>query len=149
MALMRIEHRLFGHMATSALADCTMRAFIAMEYNGILWPPHMCLPNREMLTNCCHAYTFSHRCYILIWKVGTCPWAWYMHSGNCPPPKFQPPAVCSWRCQGSLRRYIYVSIPRTCLNHIINPHPEFPTSQKNSVLPWCRGWLGLVIWSSE
>ena len=42
----------------------------------------------------------SHRCYILIWKVDTCPWAWYMHSGNCPPPKFQSLALCSRRCQG-------------------------------------------------
>ena len=45
----------------------------------------------------------------------------------------------------SLRRYISISIPRTCLKHIISPHRVFPTSQKKRVLPLCRGWLGLVI----
>jgi len=34
-----------------------------------------------------------------------------------------------------------ISIPRTCVNHIINPHRVFPTTQKKGVLPWCRGWL--------
>jgi len=38
-----------------------------------------------------------------------------------------------------------ISIPGTCVNHIINPHRVFPTTQKKGVLPWCRGWLGLVI----
>ena len=50
-----------------------------------------------------------------------------------------------WRC--SLRRYISISIPGTCVNHIINPHRVFPTTQKKEVLLWCWGWLGLVIWS--
>jgi len=45
----------------------------------------------------------------------------------------------------SLRRYISISIPGTCVNHIINPHQVFPTTQKKEVLPWCWGWLGLVI----
>ena len=36
----------------------------------------------------------------------------------------------------SLRRYIHVSIPGTCENHFINPHPQFPTSQKKE---FCRG----------
>jgi len=40
-----------------------------------------------------------------------------------------------------------ISIPRTCLNHMINPHGVFPTTQKRGLLPWCRGWLGLVIGS--
>ena len=48
----------------------------------------------------------------------------------------------SW---SSLRRYISISIPGTCVNHIINPHRVFPTTQKKEVLPWCWGWLGLVI----
>ena len=51
--------------------------------------------------------------------------------------------------QSSLRCYIYIWIPRTCLNHMINPHWVFPTSQKKGILPWCHGWLGLVIWSFE
>ena len=71
MALMRIKHRLFGHMATSALADCTMRAFIAMGYKGILWPPHVCLPNQEMLTNHCHAYALASTTTLLpiVWSI--------------------------------------------------------------------------------
>ena len=38
----------------------------------------------------------------------------------------------------SLSRYIYISIPRTCLNHMINPHWVFPTTQKKGLLPCCR-----------
>jgi hypothetical protein len=30
---------------------------------------------------------------------------------------------------------------------MINPHREYPTTQKKGLLPWCRGWLGLVIGS--
>ena len=32
--------------------------------------------------------------------------------------------------ESSLRHYISISIPRTCVNHIINPHRVFPTTQK-------------------
>ena len=31
-----------------------------------------------------------------------------------------------------------ISIPRTCLNHMINPHRVFPTTQKKGLLPCCR-----------
>jgi hypothetical protein len=30
---------------------------------------------------------------------------------------------------------------------MINPHREYPTTPKKGLLPWCRGWLGLVIGS--
>jgi len=30
---------------------------------------------------------------------------------------------------------------------MINPHQEYPTTQKKGLLPLCRGWLGLVIGS--
>jgi hypothetical protein len=30
---------------------------------------------------------------------------------------------------------------------MINPHRVYPTTQKKGLLPWCRGWLGLVIGS--
>ena len=49
----------------------------------------------------------------------------------------------------SLRHYISISIPGTCVNYIINPHQVFPTTQKKGVLLCCRGWLELVIWSFE
>ena len=82
---MRIEHRLFGHMATSALADCTTRAFIAMGYNGILWPPHACLPNRETLTNRCHAYALASTTTLppIVWSVPPPPSPTASHPGKC------------------------------------------------------------------
>ena len=43
------------------------------------------------------------------------------------------PVTCIWHPD--------ISIPGTCVNHIINPHRVFPTTQKKGVLPWCRGWL--------
>jgi len=30
---------------------------------------------------------------------------------------------------------------------MINPHQEYPTTQKKGLLPLCQGWLGLVIGS--
>ena len=54
-------------------------------------------------------------------------------------------SLLSTSMNASLRHYISISIPRTCLNHIINPHQVFPTTQKKGVLLWCWGWLRLVI----
>jgi hypothetical protein len=50
-------------------------------------------------------------------------------------------ATCIW--------YPDISISRTCLKHIISPHRVFPTTQNKGVLPWCRGWSGLVIETFE
>jgi hypothetical protein len=43
--------------------------------------------------------------------------------------------------------YYYVSILGSYPSHFINAYGTNPTTQKNTVLPWCRGWLGLVIGS--
>jgi hypothetical protein len=45
----------------------------------------------------------------------------------------------------SLSGHIYISVHGSCLPWFINPQRHLPTTQKNRVLPWCRGWLGLVI----
>jgi len=47
-------------------------------------------------------------------------------AARCRRRRLAPPPASS----SSLRRYISISIPGTCVNHIINPHREFPTTQK-------------------
>jgi hypothetical protein len=46
---------------------------------------------------------------------------------------------------GTCSDHYYISIDGSCLPWFINPQRHLPTTQKNRVLPWCRGWLGLVI----
>ena len=41
--------------------------------------------------------------------------------------------------------HYYVSILGSYPSHFINAYGTNPTTQKNRVLLWCRGWLGLVI----
>ena len=41
----------------------------------------------------------------------------------------------------------HVSILGYCPTHFINAYGQNLTTQKNGVLPWCWGWLGLVIGS--
>jgi hypothetical protein len=43
--------------------------------------------------------------------------------------------------------HYYISILGSYPSHFINAYGTNPTTQKNRVLPWCRGWLGLVIGS--
>ena len=68
---------------------------------------------------------------------------------------------CKWSCSLEFLCFLHhpqyshvtciwhsdISIPRTCVNHIINLHQVFPTTQKKRALLLCLGWLGLIIWS--
>ena len=91
----------------------------------VVWPPHLLV-----------IFHLLRLVYLLLVMSPFIGMLFSPSSRASPPPS---PPTCIWHPD--------ISIPGTCVNHIINPHRVFPTTQKKEVLLWCRGWLGLVIGS--